>query len=158
MSFHPPLLPSHLGSFYSPSVRPGVTFHPSLSRAHVVLALPLKYQGHYYGCRQRSVFPTDYHIKCTLHHLIPPPPLSSCLRRQGIIRAILQIFVLLSKNSNQCWRRCHHKVATLVDLHFFVSLACHARVIFLTGEGAKANRGGFHDGGALLPLVFATKY
>jgi hypothetical protein len=53
---------------------------------------------------------------CTVR--CPPPPLSPCLRRHGIVRAILQIFVLLSKNSNQCWCHCHHKVATLVDLHF----------------------------------------
>ncbi len=149
----PPPFPPWLILFPLP-VRPGVTFCPSLSHAHVVLALPWKYQGHYYGCRQRSVFPTDHHIKCTLHRLMLPPPLSSCLRRHGIVQAILQIFVLFSKTSNQCWRRCHHKVATLVDLHFFVSLACHAWAIFLMGEGARANRGGVHDGSALLPLVF----
>jgi hypothetical protein len=65
-----------------------------------------------------------------------PPPRSSCLQRHGIIQAILQIFVLLS-NSNQCWLRCHHEVATLVDLHFFAPLACHAWAIFLMGKGAR---------------------
>ena len=48
--FHPPLLPPHLGSFTSPSVRPGITSCP-LSRAHVILARLLKYQQHYYGCQ-----------------------------------------------------------------------------------------------------------
>ena len=62
------------------------------------------------------------------------------------------------KNSNQFWRHCHHKVASLVDLHFFVSSACHVWAIFLAGEGARANRGEVHDGGAMLPLVFVTKY
>ncbi len=45
-----------------------------------------------------------------------------------------------------------------MDLHFFVLLACHARAIFLTGEGVRANRGGVHDGGAFLLLFFAMKY
>jgi hypothetical protein len=44
-----------------------------------------------------------------------------------------------------------------VDLHIFVSSACHARAIFLMGEGARANGGGVCDGGALLPLFFVTK-
>ena len=105
-----------------------------------VLLLPSCSLGSIKGI-QRSVFPTDHHIKCTLHRLMhPPPSLSSCLRRHGIVRAILQIFVLLKKNSNQCWRHCHHKVATLMDLHFFVSSACHARAIFLTGERSKGKQ------------------
>ncbi len=66
---------------------------------------------------------------------------------------ILQIIVLLS-NSNQRWLCCHHKVATLVDLYFFVPLACHAWAIFLTGKGATKNEGGAHDGGALFDVGF----
>ena len=64
------------------------------------------------------------------------------------------------KNSNRCWRRCHHKVATLMDLHYFVLLTCHAREIFLRGEGARANGGGVVMVVlcSLLLLVFATKY
>jgi hypothetical protein len=85
-----------------------------------------------------------------------PPPLSSCLLRHGIVRGILQIAFLLS-NWNYCWRswrRCHHKVATLMDLHFFVPSACRTRAIFLIGKGARANRGGVHDGGALFDVRF----
>ncbi len=82
-----------------------------------------------------------------------PPPLSSCFKRHGIIRPILQIIVLFSKTSNYFWRHCHHEVATLVDLQFFVSLVCHARAIYLMGKGARAHGGGFRDGGALMSLV-----
>ena len=143
----PPPFPSWLILFPLRTPRRHV---PSSSRAHVVLVLPWKYQGHYYGCRQQSVFPTDHHIKYTLHRLMPPPPLPCLLASEdtGLSR----------KNSNQCWCNCHHKVATLVDLHYFVSSACLARAIFLTGGGARANRGGVHDGGALMPLVFAMMY
>jgi hypothetical protein len=70
----------------------------------------------------------------------PPPPLSSCLRRHRIVREVLQIFVLLSKNSNQCWRHCHHKVANLVGLHFFVSSVCHVWAIFPTGERSEGKQ------------------
>ncbi len=116
-------------------------------------------QGHYYGCRQWSVFPTDHHIKCTLHHLMPPPlPCLLASEDRGSSGRSCKSLFFSKKTSNQCWRRCHHKVATLVDLHFFVSWTCHERAIFMTGEGARANRGGVHDGGALLPLVFATMY
>ena len=71
LMFHPPLLPPHLGSFTSPYIRLGVMFRPSAC-AHVVLALPLKYQQYYYGYRQQSVFPTD-------HHLMMPSPLPCLL-------------------------------------------------------------------------------
>ncbi len=77
------------------------------------------------------------HQMYSLHCLMPSPlPCLLCLQRHGIVQAILQIFVLLS-NSNQHWLCCHHEVATVVDLHFFVPLACHARAIFLMGKGAR---------------------
>jgi hypothetical protein len=117
-----------------------------------------KYQGHYYGCRQRSVFPTDHHIKCTLHRLMPSP--LPCLLASEDTGSSGQSCksLFFSPNSNQCWCRSHHKVATLVDLHFFASLECHVGAIFLMREGARADGGGVHDGGAMMPLVFATKY
>jgi hypothetical protein len=104
-----------------------------------------------------SAFPTNNHIK-VLPALYDahPPPLSSCLQRHRIIQAILQTVLLLS-NSNQRWLRCHHKLATLVDLHFFVPLACHAWAIFLPGNGARTNRGGAHDGGALFEVGFCVE-
>ena len=77
------------------------------------------------------------HQVYSLHRLMPSPlPCLLCLQRHGIIQAILQIVVLLS-NSNQHWLLCHHKVAILVNLHFFVPLACHARAIFLMEKGAR---------------------
>jgi hypothetical protein len=47
-----------------------------------------------------------------------------------------------------------------MDLHYFVSLTCHVREIFLRGEGARANGGGVVMVVlcSLLLLVFATKY
>ncbi len=77
------------------------------------------------------------HQVYSLHRLMPfPLPCLPCLQRHGIVQAILQIVVLLL-NSNQNWLPCHHKVATLVNLHFFVPLACHAWEIFLMGKGAR---------------------
>jgi hypothetical protein len=71
---------------------------------------------------------------------------------------ILQIVVLLS-NSNQLWLRCHHnKVATLVDLHFFVPLACHAQVIFLMGKGARPTEEELMMAVLCLTLFFVEKY
>jgi hypothetical protein len=86
-----------------------------------------------------------------------PPPLSSCLQRQGIVQAMLQIVVLLS-NSNQHWLCCHHEVATLVDLHFFVPLVCHAWAIFLVGNGARPTEEELMMAVFCLTLVFVEKY
>jgi hypothetical protein len=41
-----------------------------------------------------------------------------------------------------------------MNLHYFVPSACRMQAIFLMGKGARANKGGAHDGGTLFGVVF----
>ncbi len=97
------------------------------------------------------------HQVYSLHHVMPSPLHCCYLQRHGIIQTILQIIVLLS-NSNQHWLCCHHKVATLVNLHFFVPLACHVWAIFLMEKGARPMEEELMMVVFCLTLVFVEKY